>query len=311
MENTIYDLAILGGGPAGVAAGIYAARKKIKTILVTKDFMGQSVASENIRNWIGTSSISGMDLAKNMEKHLRDLAEDMVDIKNSEMIEKVVKTTEGLFSILTNKNQYLSKTILIATGSARRKFEAPGAAEFEHRGLTYCATCDAPMYGGQPVAVLGGGNSALEAAMQLTAYADKITVIHRRDEFRADPVTVEKVLAEPKITALMNTEVVKINGDKFVNGITVKNKTTGETSDLAVTGIFVEIGHLPNVKPFEGLVNLNEQNSIVVNPHTQSTSCIGAWAAGDCTDGLYKQNNIAVGDAVKALEDIYIFLKTK
>lgn len=309
--ETIYDLAILGGGPAGVAGGVYAARKKINTLFITKDFMGQSVASDNIQNWIGTPSISGMDLAKSMENHLRGYTGENLEIKSNETVEKVVKNAEGNFSILTNKGQYKAKTVLVTTGSTRRKLEVPGASEFEHRGLTYCATCDAPMFGGQPVAVIGGGNSALEAAMQLTAYADQITIIHRRDEFRADPVTVEKVLAHPKIKALTNVDIEKVTGNKYVEGITVKHKVTGEVTDLAVTGIFVEIGHLPNVKPFADLVKIADDGSIEVNPYTQATSMTGVWAAGDCTNGLYKQNNIAVGDAVKALEDIYIFLKTK
>ncbi|MEI6420459.1 MAG: FAD-dependent oxidoreductase [bacterium] len=308
-EN-IFELAILGGGPAGVAAGVYAARKKINTIFITKHFHGQSSVSDNIQNWIGEVSINGLELAKKMEAHIKAVAGDTVKIVENEDVTSIKKEGE-LFLIQTSTVLHKAKTILVTTGSHRRKLDILGADKFEHKGLTYCATCDAPMFGGMEVTVIGGGNSAFEAASQLSSYASKVTILHRSAEFRADPITVQKVLTNEKITAVKNAELLEVVGEKFVTGIKYKDKISGAESLLPVSGIFVEIGHLPNTSLVEGVVELDTHKQIIVDPITQKTKTEGAWAAGDCTNGLYKQNNIAVGDAVKALEDIYIYLKTK
>jgi alkyl hydroperoxide reductase subunit F len=311
MESTLFDLAIIGGGPAGVAGGIYAARKKIKTIFITENFRNQSVVSDNIQNWIGTVSISGEDLASNLEKHLKACAGENVEIKEKETVINLEKNTDGNFTITSDKNKYNAKSVLIASGSIRRKIKIKGAEEFEGKGITYCATCDAPMYSGLDIAVIGGGNSAFESASQLLAYAKSVTILQRSD-FKADPITIKKVLSDPRIKAVANVDLVEVKGDKFVSGISYKDKTTGEEKELAIQGIFVEIGANPSVEYIKnGLVKLNEKEEIIVDPKTQKTSEEGVWSAGDCTDGLYKQNNIAVGDAIKALENIYSWLKNK
>jgi thioredoxin reductase len=199
----------------------------------------------------------------------------------------------------------------VAVGSKRRKLSAIGADAYEHKGVMYCASCDAPMFSGMDVAVVGGGNAGFESVAQLTAYAKSVTLIHRRDEYKADPVTVEKILSNPKVTAITNSEIIEIKGEAFVQSIVVKNVVTGETTEIPMQGIFVEIGAIPNTDMVNGLVELNEMGAIKINPLTQQTSTEGIWAAGDCTDVLYHQNNIAVGDGVKALEDIYVHLHTK
>lgn len=311
MDSEIYDLCIIGGGPAGVAAGVYAARKKIKTIFITENFRNQSVVSDNIQNWIGTISIKGEDLASNLEKHLKSCAGENVEIKEKETVTNITRNENGIFTITTNKNNYNTRTILIASGSVRRKLQVKGAEEFEGKGITYCATCDAPMYGGMDVAVIGGGNSAFESASQLLAYAKSVTILQRSD-FRADPITIKKILSDPRIKGITNIDLLEVKGDKFVSGIVYRDKETNEEKELSVQGIFVEIGANPSVGYIKnGLVKLNEKEEIIVDPKTQKTSEEGVWSAGDCTDGLYKQNNIAVGDAIKALEDIYKYLKTK
>ncbi|MDD4803706.1 MAG: FAD-dependent oxidoreductase [Candidatus Pacebacteria bacterium] len=307
----IFDLCIIGGGPAGVAGGVYAARKKIKTVFITENFRNQSIVSDNIQNWIGTISIKGEDLASSLEKHLKAYAGDILDIKEKETVTNIARNENDFFIITTNKNSYEARTILIASGSVRRKIKIKGAEEFEGKGITYCATCDAPMFVDMDVAVIGGGNSAFESASQLLAYAKSVTILQRSD-FRADPVTIKKVLSDPRIKGITNIDLIEIKGDKFVSGIVYKNKETGEEKELSVQGIFVEIGANPSVEYIKnGLVKLNENEEIMVDPKTQKTSQEGVWSAGDCTDGLYKQNNIAVGDAIKALEDIYKYLKTK
>ncbi len=306
-----YDLAIVGGGPAGVAAGVYAARKELRTVFIAETIGGQSVESEGIENWIGTIKIPGVELAKSLEAHLRAYAGEIVDLKLGERGLKVEKKGE-VFITTTNKASYESRAVLIATGGVRRKLDVPGAAQYDNKGLTYCASCDGPLFSGQDVAVVGGGNAGFETAAQLLAYAKSVTLIHRNPAFdKADPVTVEKVLAHPKMKALPNTEPVEVRGDKFVKGIVVKNKATGEISELPVAGIFIEIGMVPSTDLVKGLVDLDPLGRVKVDPRNQKTNVPGVWAAGDCTDELYHQNNIAAGDAVKALEDIYFSLKAR
>ncbi len=306
----MYDLAIIGGGPAGVAAGVYASRKRLKTIFITKDWNSQSTVSEGIENWIGTVKISGMDFAKALESHLRAYAADIVDIKTGELC-TALERVEGGFAVKTEGASYTAKAVLITTGSVRRKLDVPGAAQFEHKGITYCASCDGPLFADQDVAVIGGGNAAFESAAQLLAYCKSVTLLNRSDEFRADPVTVKKVLLNPKMRAITGASLVEIKGDKFVKSLTYKDGASGETEELLVTGIFAEIGSLPATGFAKDLVTVDAFGRIVVDPKTQSTSVAGVWAAGDATDGLYHQNNIAAGDAIKALEDIYVYLHAK
>ncbi|HEY0908572.1 MAG TPA: FAD-dependent oxidoreductase [Candidatus Paceibacterota bacterium] len=309
----MYDLAIIGGGPAGVAAGVYASRKRLKTVFITKDWESQSTVSEGIENWIGTVKIAGSDFAKSLEGHLRAYAADIVDIKTGEYCKKVSKiggADDAGFEIATETATYRAKTVLIATGSRRRKLDVPGADVFEHKGITYCASCDGPVFAGQDVAVIGGGNAAFESAAQLLAYCKSVTLLNRSEEFRADPVTVKKVLQNPKMRAITNAKLAKVKGGKFVKSLTYTNES-GETIELPVSGIFAEIGSIPATDFAKDLVTIDPFGRVVVDARTQATSVPGVWAAGDCTDGLYHQNNIAAGDAVKALEDIYVYIHAK
>jgi NADH-dependent peroxiredoxin subunit F len=307
----MYDLLIIGGGPAGTAAGVYASRKRLKTLLVTEEFGGQSNVSPDIQNWIGTVSISGEKLAETLKEHLKAYAADIVDILEGDKIMSVEKA-DGLFTAKTKSGkEYSAKTALIASGSSRRKLDVPGAAEFEHKGLTYCASCDGPLFAGADVAVVGGGNAGFETAAQLLAYAKSVTLLARRADFKADPVTVKKVLSNPKMKAVRNAEAVEVKGDKFVTGIVYLDREKNEKHEIPVSGIFVEIGLIPSTDFVGNLVKLDEYKRIMVDPKNQRTSMEGVWAAGDSTDGLYHQNNIAAGDAVKALEDIYNYLHTK
>jgi alkyl hydroperoxide reductase subunit F len=310
MQDSLYDLAIIGGGPAGVAAGVYASRKKLRTIFIAETFGGQSIVSDGIENWIGTVKISGADLAKNLEAHLRAYAEDIVDIKLGDRVTSIEKAEDG-FWVKTAKNNFKAKTVLIATGSNRRKLSVPGADQYEHKGLTYCATCDGPLYEGMDVVVIGGGNAGFESAAQLLAYCKSVTLLHKNADFKADPVTIEKLRANPKFKAVPNVEIVEVKGEKFVTALVYKDKITEEITELPTTGIFVEIGALPATDFAKNLITLTPYGAVQTDPRTQQTTCSGIWAAGDCTDALYHQNNIAAGDAVKALEDIYVHLHTK
>lgn len=304
----MYDLIILGGGPAGTAASVYGARKHLKTAIITSEFGGQSIVSETIYNWIGTPEISGAELASNLKKHTLYYKGPFLDVIEGEYITEVTKN-DNIISVKTNSGKvYESKTLLIATGSGRRKIEAINADIFEHKGITYCASCDGPMFADQDVLVIGGGNAAFESATQLLAYCKSVTLIHRRDEFRAEEITVKKTFENPKFKAITNAEIIRVDGDKFVNSLTYKDKNTGKEFKIPTTGIFVEIGQIPNTSFVKGLVKFDDSNKIVVDPMTQMSSVPGIWAAGDCADGKYNQNNIAAGDAVKAIEDIYIWI---
>lgn len=306
-----YDLAIIGGGPAGVSAGVYASRKKLKTVLITDDFGGQSIVSESIENWIGTPKISGIDLAKSLENHLRAYASDVVDIKLGEKVSKISGSNLNFEIKTESESSYNAKSVLVAVGSTRRKLAAPGADKLENRGIVYCASCDGPLYAGQDVVVIGGGNAGFETAAQLAAYCKSVTLLQRSPDFRADPITVEKVLAKPNVKGITNTEIVEVKGDKSVTSLIYKDLSKNELVDLPTTGIFVEIGLIPATNMVKDLVKLNQYGQIEIDPWKQSTSVEGVWAAGDCTNVLYHQNNIASGDAVRALEDIYLHLHAR
>jgi alkyl hydroperoxide reductase subunit F len=307
----MYDLIVIGGGPAGVAAGVYASRKQLKTALIAEEIGGQSTVSEGIENWVGTVKIHGAELAKSFREHLTAYKGDIVDVLEGERVEKLEKTGNGFTATTKSGKTYEGKAVLIASGASRRKLAIKGADVFEHKGVTYCASCDGPLFSGQDVAVIGGGNAGFETAAQLLAYAKSVTLIHRGTEYKADPVTVQKVLAHENMKGLLNYEPTEVTGDKFVSGLVVKNVETGALTELPVTGVFVEIGVIPNTDFAKGLVELDPINRIVTDPKNQHTSLEGVWAAGDCTDELYHQNNIAAGDAVKALEDIYVTLKAR
>lgn len=306
----MYDLIIIGGGPAGISAGVYASRKQLSTLFVTNEWGGQSIVSPDIQNWIGTPSIPGDKLAKDLENHLRTYADGFVTIKDKTLVTKIEKPGDHFVVTFNNGETAESKTILIASGSKRRTLDIPGATELEHKGLTYCATCDGPLFAGRDVVVVGGGNAGFETAAQLLAYTKSVTLLHRSDSFKADPVTVEKVLANEKMTGVLNAAIKSIEGDQFVSGVTYTDQDGNEVK-LDATGVFVEIGMLPNTEFAADLIELDEYKRIKIDPWTQQTSVPGVWAAGDCTNIKYHQNNISAGDAVRALEDIYITIKTK
>lgn len=301
-----YDLIIMGGGPAGVAAGIYAARKKIKTLLITDFFGGQSVVAADIKNFIGIKSISGFELAKTLEEHLRE--QEGIEIKDSTLVSKIEKNNGG-FIITTNKNESIeTKTVLITLGSRYKKLNVPDEKEFEGKGVFYCATCDAPLMKNKTVAVVGGGNSGFESALDLLSYASKIYLLEYADVLKADAITQEKIKNSGKAEIITMAAVQEISGEKFVNKLKYQDRRTNEVKELAVEGVFVSIGWQPNSDLVKDLVDLSKFGEIIVDPKTQKTSLPGIWAAGDITDTLYHQNNIAMGDAVKAVLNINDYL---
>ena len=310
MNTQIYDLIIIGGGPAGASAAVYASRKQLKTLLILKEWGGQSTVSDDIQNWIGTPHVSGADLAKSLEAHVNEYKGEILSTHTGAYVSKLQKTGDTFTALCDDGSVFSSKTILISTGSARRKLDIPGAAEFEHKGITYCASCDGPLFSGQEVVVVGGGNAGFESAAQLLAYCPKVTLLNRTDTFRADPITVEKLNQNPKFTIITNAIPTEVRGATFADTLVYTDSTTNESHELKIGGIFVEIGQIPATDLVKNLVTLTPGGQIMINPRTQETDLPGIWAAGDCTDVLYHQNNIAAGDAVRALEDIYLRLHT-
>ena len=280
------DLVILGGGPAGVSAGVYAARKQIQSILITDDFGGQSIVSEDIQNWIGTPHISGAQLAKDLEAHVREYAGKTLEIRDKTRVTSVTKDGDHFVVHVQKRGSEIetinTKTVLVTTGSIRRKLPAKGADVFEHKGLTYCASCDGPFFTGQDVVVVGGGNAGLESALQLSAYCKKVYIFNRTETFRGDEITLESIKKKENIELVLNAAIDEIHGSQFVESISYTQ--AGVPKKMDVQGIFVEIGQEPNTAYVKDLVDTNATGNILVDPRTQRTSHLGIWAAGDCTN---------------------------
>ena len=320
----MYDLIIVGGGPGGVAAGVYAARKKIKVALIAESFGGQSLVSADVQNWIGTKSISGFDLGQALEAHLR--AQPDIEIVDGDLAERVEEVfgsgsngagaggaVEGL-RVTTKKGKvFETKYLLVASGSRRRKLGVPGESEFEGKGVAYCSTCDAPLFGGKVVAVVGGGNAGLEAVLDLLPYATKIYLLERSGELKGDAVTQVKIKQHEKLEIILHATTTAVFGDTFVKGLRYKDGgasagmtgATGAEKELAVEGVFVEIGALPNSDFVKDTIKMNAIGEVIADPVTQRASHPRIWAVGDVSDVRYKQNNISAGDAIKAVLNIY------
>ncbi|HBB65413.1 MAG TPA: hypothetical protein DCZ84_02150 [Candidatus Vogelbacteria bacterium] len=304
----MYDLIIIGGGPAGAAAAVYAARKRLKSVLIIKEFGGQSVVSSDIQNWIGTPSISGADFAKSLKAHVFAAKGEVLEVKEGMQVERVERSGDH-FIVSAGAEKFETRSVLVATGMSRKKLEVAGADTYENKGLTYCASCDGPLFADKDVVVVGGGNAGFETALQLLAYCKSVTLLHNHTNYKADPVTVEGVLNDPRMHGALNAHIKEIKGGQFVTSVVYTDGASGKDIEIPAEGVFAEIGHYPSTNFVKGLVELNEFGSIITDPRTQRAKIEGIWAAGDCTDAPYHQNNIAGGDAVKAVEDLYLWLK--
>lgn len=302
----MYDVIIIGGGPAAIGAAVYAARKKLKILVIALEFGGQSAVSASIENWIGDITLSGFDLAQKLETHLR--AQKEIEVASPEKATRVSEAPGG-FSVETESGKsFDTKTVILATGSRRRHLGIPGEAKFEGKGVVFCSTCDAPLFPDKTVAVVGGGNAGLEAVVDLFPYAKKIYLIVRSNMLKGDQITQDEVRANPKVEILYNAESEEVLGDEFVTGLRYRDSSTGESKVIDLDAVFVEIGAVPNSELVRGLVDINPAGEVLIDHKTGATSKPGIWAAGDVTDEVYKQNNISVGDAVKAALSAYNYL---
>jgi len=303
--DKLWDLVIIGGGPAGLTAGLYAARYKLDVLLLEKAIVsgGQLTSTQWVENYPGfPEPVLGARLAADMEAQAR-----LFGLKIVTETVKSVSLAGPVKEVVTDYAGYKAKTVLIATGSSPRKLGLPNEADYSGRGVSYCATCDGPFYPDKTVAVVGGGNSAFEESLFIAKYAAKIYIIHRRDSFSADPILQERVKAEPRIELITNTQVTALNfGTEAPRSISLKNTQTGAESQLEVDGIFVFVGNLPNTSLFESQLDL-EQGYIVTDRHYR-TSLEGVWAVGDVQAGALRQVATAVGDGAGAAYNINKYL---
>lgn len=297
-----YDLAIIGGGPGGLSAAIYAARFKLGTIVLAREVGGTVLNAHMIENWPGHIGISGSELMQSIREHVDSLN---VPIVQSE-VTKVEKIPGG-FSITSDSKEIESKTVLFATGAKHRKLGIPGEKEFYGRGVSYCAVCDGAFFADKVVAVIGGSDSAAKEALFLSEYAKKVFIIYRREKIRAEPITVERVEANEKIEVINNANVLEVMGDKFVSGVLLDRDYEG-LKELAVDGVFVEIGYEAQSELAKELGVELKGNDIIIDPMGR-TNVPGAYACGDVTADTFKQAIIAAGQGVNAAYAIYTYLK--
>lgn len=302
----MYDLIIVGAGAAGLSAGIYAGRREMKTLIISKDMGGQTAKAGTIENYPGFEHTDGYDL---MEKFKEQAEKCGAEFVYDEVVEiKKENDNESYFNIkLASSQEYKAKTLLLCFGLTPRDLNIPGEQEFKTKGVTYCATCDAPLYKGKDVVVIGGGNSALDAVELLSKLANKVYLVHRNETFRAEKVLIDRVKAAKNVEVFLYFEIKEIKGDQYVTSVAIEDKDNNK-KDLAVSGVFIEIGFIAKTELLREIVDLNEKNEIITTKDCE-TSVPGLFAAGDITDIPYKQIVISAGEGVKAALQAYKYVQ--
>ena len=307
-ENKLYDVTVVGSGPAAVSAAIYAARKGLNVAMVGVKIGGQVLDTNEIENIIGTVLTTGAKFAETLEKHLK---EHEIAFKEGHLVKEMKEDGKDKILVTDDGKSYKTKTVIVATGAKPRSLNIPGEAEYVGKGVHYCSTCDGPFYKGLDVAVIGGGNSGVEAALDLSGIAKSVTLIEFMPELKADKVLQEKLAEQPNVKTILNSATVKVNGNEFVESIVYKSRETDEEKTLNVEGMFVEIGLSPRSEVVKDLVETNKIGEIVINPENNSTSVAGIFAAGDVTNIRQKQIIIATGEGAKAALGAFEYLITK
>jgi thioredoxin reductase (NADPH) len=301
-----YDVIIVGGGPAGLTAGLYTSRAGLKTLLLERAiFGGQIVNAQNVENYPGfPDGISGFELASLMERQamrygLETATADVTGVKYG-----------NKYSVLTDDNTFEAAAVIIAAGAEHRNLSVPGESKLVGRGISYCATCDGFLFRDQDVAVVGGGDTAITDAMELSQHAKTVYIIHRRDQLRAGQVLQQRVFADPKIKLIWDTVVEDVTGEPRVDAIKLRNVKTGKTSVLQLAGVFVAIGLVPNSQAFAEMVKLNETGHVITD-ELMATSASGVFAAGDIRKNSARQVSSAVGDGATAAISAFRYLKER
>ena len=295
------DLIIVGAGPAGITAGIYAARKKIDSLILSKDVGGQTILSADVENYTGYQFITGPDLVEKFDEHLKQFN---VPFKRDAEVRRIAKTQEGNFFVQTTQGSYEGRSVIVASGRRSRLLGAQGEDSFRNKGISYCATCDGPLFAKKTVAVVGGGNSALDAVLQMMHIAEKVYLVNINSTLGGDRIMREKVEAAANVEILNNGVTKEILGDQFVRAIKVEQ--AGALKEIAVQGIFVEIGSVPNSDFVEGVAK-NKAEEIIVD-NLNKTNILGLFAAGDVTDIPEKQIIVAAGEGAKAVLGVFRYL---
>ena len=302
----IYDVVIIGGAMAALSAAIYAARKKIHTVILTAKIGGQSLLTDNIENYPGFKLISGGELIQKVKEQAENLG---VEIKEGKTIKEIKKSGDNFEVKAEDGEIFQTRAIIIATGKKPRHLNVPGEQEFIGKGVSFCSICDAPLFGGKDVVVVGGGNAGLESAMDLTKYANKIYVLEFSPKIMGDESTQEKLRQSGKTEFIANAQVKEIKGNKFAESLIYEDRQSGEKKELKAGGVFVNIGQIPATDFVKNTVQLNERGEIIIDPKTNQTSVKGIFAAGDATDIPFKQCVIAAGEGAKAALNVYNYLQ--
>lgn len=296
-NETVYDLLIIGGGPAGLNAALYAKRKGLNVGIIAKDIGGQVMDTSTVENYLGFPSVEGFELIEKFKEHVNGLNIPIAEFISVEGINTSDKSP--IKEIVTDDGKsYKAKSIIISTGSKPRKLGVPGEKEYTARGVSYCAICDGPLFAEEDLIVAGGGNSAVEAAIDLAKIANKVTIVHR-SQFRADKILLDQLEKLNNVEIKLNTQIEEIIGDNMMTGVKVLDKESGNSYTIDAAGIFVEIGYLPNSDIVKDLIELNDRGEIIVNNYSE-TNIKGIFAAGDVTNSPYKQIIISAAEGARA-----------
>lgn len=302
-----YDLIIIGGGPGGLAAGLYAARRALKTIILTMDIGGQVATTPDVENYPGFDFVTGTDLSEKM--YLQTLKAGCEVRINTEVVD-ISKDGEEYIAKTSAGEEFRAAAMILSFGKTPRKLNVPGDEQYMGKGVVYCATCDGPLYKGKTVAIVGGGNAAIDAAIYMQKIAAKVYVVHRRDTFRGEQVMIDRLLATPGIEFVYDTNVLEVSGDTVVKSLKVIHNKTNEVRDIPVDGVFVEIGFEVKTEFVKKLANLDESGQIIVD-HECQTSSPGLFAVGDLTPTPYKQIVISAGQGATAALAAYDYIQRK
>lgn len=306
----IYDLIVIGSGPAGVSAAVYASRQKLKLLVIAKEMGGQiAKKAVDIENYPGFSKISGPDLIKTFEEQLKTNKVEMVFDEVVKITKEENSTPSGIFKITTGLgDNYESRAVIVATGADPRPLEAEGEKEFIGKGVSYCSLCDGPIFRDKTVAVVGGGNSGFETALFLSNYVKKIYILEFGKTPKADQENQKLTAETNKAEVIINAKVLKIQGEKFVNSLVYQDLVSNQEKKLDVDGVFIEIGNLPATAFVKDLVDFSPRDEIVTDLETYATRTPGLFAAGDCNKGKYKQIVAAAGEGAKAALAVFEYL---
>ncbi|MFC1656555.1 thioredoxin-disulfide reductase [Patescibacteria group bacterium] len=301
----IYDVIIVGGGCAGFPAALYTSRRSLKTLVLSKDLGGQISTASVVENYPGIDEIGGLDLANKFKAQAEKFGTEF----SFDTVEKLTKDGEN-FKVKTIQKEYQAKTVILAFGKTPRNLKVPGEKEFTGKGVVYCATCDGPLFKGKDIAIIGGGNTAFSALDYMSHLANKIYLVHRNEDFKAETVLIEKAKKDKNVEFVLNSKVLEIQGKDFLEGIKVENLKEKKQSELKVQGVFVEIGFVVDANFVQGLVDLDEFNQIIVNSKCE-TKTPGLFAAGDVTTTPYKQAVISAGMGATAGLSVNSYLSAK